>query len=62
MAFEIPADITKETGSVLTLETKKKILGLNAARLYNIDIEAQKKKIGAGGGYAHQRAAAAPAR
>ena len=53
MAFEIPAEDTKETGSVLTLETKEKILGLNAARLYGIDIEAQKKKIRAGGGYAH---------
>jgi uncharacterized protein len=62
MAFEIPADITKETGSVLTMETKKKILGLNAARIYNIDIESQKKKIGAGGGYAHLQAAAEPAR
>jgi uncharacterized protein len=53
MAFEIPEVETKETGSVLTLENKKKILGLNAARLYDIDIEAQKKKIKAGGGYAH---------
>jgi len=53
MAFEIPEEETKETGSVLTLETKKKILGLNAARLYDIDIEAQKKKIEAAGGYAH---------
>jgi predicted TIM-barrel fold metal-dependent hydrolase len=53
MAFEIPADITKETGSVLSLETKTKILGLNAARIYGIDVEAQKKKIKAGGGYAH---------
>ena len=53
MAFEIPEDVTKETGSVLTEETKKKILGLNAARLYDIDIAAQKRKIEAGGGYAH---------
>jgi predicted TIM-barrel fold metal-dependent hydrolase len=53
MAFEIPEAETKETKSVLTLETKKKILGLNAARLYGVDIEAQKKKIKAGGGYAH---------
>ena len=53
MAFEIPEDLTKETGSVLTLENKTKILGLNAARLYGIDVEAQKKKIRAGGGYAH---------
>jgi hypothetical protein len=35
------------------METKTKILGLNAARLYGIDVEAQKKKIRAGGGYAH---------
>lgn len=53
MAFEIPADVTKETGSVLSMETKIKILGLNAARIYGIDVEAQKKKIQAGGGYAH---------
>jgi uncharacterized protein len=53
MAFEIPADVTKETGSVLTMENKTKILGLNAARLYGIDVDAQKKKIKAGGGYAH---------
>jgi uncharacterized protein len=53
MAFEIPEEETKETASVLTHETKKKILGLNAARLYDIDIEAQKKKIKAAGGYAH---------
>jgi predicted TIM-barrel fold metal-dependent hydrolase len=57
MAFEIPAGETKETGSVLTLETKKKILGENAARLYGIDIEAQKNKIRAAGGYAHLAAA-----
>jgi predicted TIM-barrel fold metal-dependent hydrolase len=59
MAFEIPASETKETGSVLTLETKKKILGENAARLYGIDIEAQKNKIRAAGGYAHLAQAAA---
>ncbi len=53
MAFEIPADVSKETGQVLTQEIKTKILGLNAAKLYGIDIEAQKKKIRAGGGYAH---------
>jgi uncharacterized protein len=53
IAFEIPEDISKETGSVLTHETKAKILGLNAARLYDIDVDAQKKKIKAAGGYAH---------
>ena len=59
MEFEIPEEMTKETGSVLTLENKKKILGLNAARIYNVDIEAQKNKIGAAGGYAHLTAARA---
>ena len=59
MAFDIPAEVTKETGQTLTLETKEKILGLNAARLYGIDIAAQKKKIEAGGGYAHLLEAAA---
>ena len=49
----------KKPASVLTLEIKKKILGLNAARLYNIDIEAKKNKIGAAGGYAHLTAARA---
>ena len=32
-------------GAVLDLEAKKKILGLNAARLYDIDIAAQKKLL-----------------
>jgi predicted TIM-barrel fold metal-dependent hydrolase len=42
MAFELPEDITRETGAKLTLQAKKKILGLNAARLYDVDIEAKK--------------------
>lgn len=46
MAFELPDDIAKETGVSLSLTAKKKILGLNAARLYGIDIEAQKRKLG----------------
>ncbi len=45
MAFELPEDIQEETGTSLTLEVKKKILGENAARLYGIDIEAQKAKL-----------------
>ncbi len=45
MAFELPDDIRQETGVDLTLEAKKKILGLNAARLYDIDIEAQNAKL-----------------
>ena len=44
---------------MLTLETKKKILGLNAARLYGIDTEAQKQTIKAAGGYDHLNAAQA---
>ena len=48
MEFELPESVAKETGVALTLEAKKKILGLNAARLYDIDIEAQKRKLGIG--------------
>ena len=44
-AFELPEDIRKERGVDLTTDTKEKILGLNAARLYNIDIEAKKKAL-----------------
>ena len=37
-----------ETGvSLSAAGAKKKILGLNAARLYDIDIAAQKRKLGA---------------
>jgi len=46
MAFELPEDIKQETGTDLTLAVKRKILGENAARLYGIDIEAQKSLIG----------------
>ena len=45
MDFELPADVAKETGVGLTMQAKTKILGLNAARLYGIDIEAQKRKL-----------------
>ena len=45
MAFELPDDIKKEYGVDLTLEIKRKILGENAARLYGIDIAAQKAKL-----------------
>lgn len=44
MAFELPEDLQSEFGVDLTLENKKKILGLNAARLYNIDPEEQVAK------------------
>ncbi len=45
LRFELPEDLKKEYGVDLTLETKKKILGENAARLWGIDIEQQKKKL-----------------
>ena len=45
MAFELPEDVKKETGADLSIDVKKKILGENAARLYGIDIEAQKVKL-----------------
>ncbi len=48
MAFELPDEVKQAKGVDLTLQAKKKILGLNAARLYDIDIEAQKQKIAAG--------------
>ncbi|WP_428390691.1 amidohydrolase family protein [Lichenicoccus sp.] len=46
MNFELPEDIAKETGTSLSRAAKKKILGLNAARIYDIDVEAQKRKLG----------------
>jgi predicted TIM-barrel fold metal-dependent hydrolase len=46
MAFELPDDVAKETGVSLSAQAKRKILGLNAARIYGIDIEAQKRKLG----------------
>jgi len=61
MAFELPADVAKETGVSLSLTAKKKILGLNAARLYNIDVEAQRRTLSAtskGAGSAARVAAA----
>ncbi|MDT7948562.1 MAG: amidohydrolase family protein, partial [Thermoflexus sp.] len=45
IAFELPPDIKEEYGVDLTLETKRKILGENAARLYGIDIAAQREKL-----------------
>ena len=44
-AFELPEDIKQERGVDLTPEVKKKILGFNAARLYDIDIEAARDKL-----------------
>ncbi|GGE29668.1 amidohydrolase [Marinithermofilum abyssi] len=45
MEFELPEDIKKETKVELNLNTKKKILGENIARLYGINIEAQKERL-----------------
>ena len=45
MAFELPDDVAKETGVSLSMQARKKILGLNAAKLYGIDIEKQKAKL-----------------
>jgi len=45
MAFELPQEVQKETGVNLTLDVKRKILGENAAKLYGIDIPAQKAKL-----------------
>jgi uncharacterized protein len=38
MAFEFPEDIKEQRGVDLTVEGKKKILGLNAARLYDMQV------------------------
>jgi len=50
MEFELPEDLSAETGVNLTLEGKRKILGLNAAKLYGIDVESQMARIEAGEG------------
>jgi len=57
MAFEMPQDIKDEYHVDLTPETKEKILGLNAARLYNLDIAAHGEKI-KGDTFAQRRVAA----
>lgn len=41
MAFEFPDDLAKEAATELTLDVKRKILGLNMARLYDIDVPAE---------------------
>ena len=45
MAFELPDEIKKEYDVDMTLETKRKILGKNAARLYGLDLEAHQQKF-----------------
>jgi predicted TIM-barrel fold metal-dependent hydrolase len=41
MAFQFPDDLAQEAGTQLTLDVKRKILGLNAARLYGLDVPAE---------------------
>ena len=45
MNFELPDDIRDEYGVELSLETKRKVLGENAARLYEIDISARREEL-----------------
>ncbi len=47
MAFEMPDDLKAEygAGTEMTMEVKRKILGLNAARLYGIDPDAHMAKV-----------------
>lgn len=45
VAFELPEDIKAEFGVDLTMENKRKILGLNAARLYGINPDEHLPKI-----------------
>ena len=44
-SFEIPDDIKQEYGVDLSPQVKRKILGENAARLYGIDIAAQRETL-----------------
>ena len=40
MAFEFDEESAHEAGTQLTLEVKRKILGLNCAKLYDVDVDA----------------------
>ncbi len=40
MAFQFDDETAQEAGHELTLDVKRKILGLNAARLYKLDASA----------------------
>jgi predicted TIM-barrel fold metal-dependent hydrolase len=41
MAFEFPEDVKEQRGVNLTLEGKKKILGLNAAKMYDLPVPSE---------------------
>lgn len=45
MEMEFPDDIAKETGVELTLDVKRKIMGLNAAKLYGINVAARRQAL-----------------
>jgi predicted TIM-barrel fold metal-dependent hydrolase len=47
MKLEIPYEMRDGYGyPQITLEDKRKILGLNMARLFNVDVEAKKAELG----------------
>jgi len=41
MAFDFPEDIKQSRGLSLSLEDKRKIMGLNAAKLYDLPVPAE---------------------
>ena len=45
--FQMPEAVVAEKGVNLTMDIKRKILGLNMARLYNIDIAARRQSLDA---------------
>lgn len=54
--YELPEQIQRDKGVSLSMQAKKKILGGNAARLYGVDVEAQKRAIHAADGALHREA------
>ena len=47
MRYQLPESLTAEVGTQLTVATKKKILGLNAARLYEVAPNAERAALAA---------------
>ena len=45
MNFELPDDVREEYGVELSLETKRKVLGENAAGLYGMDIASRREAL-----------------
>ena len=41
MDFQFTDELAREAGTRMTLEVKRKMLGLNAARLYGLDVPAE---------------------